>query len=101
MKPNTTTRNTIFLLMNTKIKTMNNYKITNLTSRAKHYLNEEEKDNFFTKNRIYQNNKYQYSITNLTKQKRTRINKILTNIQLFCFFVLTICTTILIIEKYY
>lgn len=80
---------------------MNNYKITNLSTGAMHYLNEEEKDNFFTTNRIYQNNEYKYSITNLTKQKRVKRTKILDNIQLICFFALTICTTILIIEKYY
>tara|TARA_R110002072_G_scaffold15536_1_gene62088 strand:+ start:513 stop:755 length:243 start_codon:yes stop_codon:yes gene_type:complete len=80
---------------------MNNYKITNLTTGARHYLNEQEKDNFFTNNRIYQNNKYQYSITNLTKQKRKRANKILDNIAFVCFFAATILSTILIIENYY
>ena len=33
-----------------KTKIMNNYKITNLTSGARHFLNEEEKQIFFTKN---------------------------------------------------
>ena len=42
-----------------------------------------------------------YNIVNLTELKRTRINKILTNVQLFCFFTLTILTTIYIIENFY
>ena len=81
---------------------MNNYKITNLTSGAIHFLNEEEKVNFFTKN-CYQSKTgiIKYNIINLTRQKRTRINKILTNVQLFCFFALTILTTVYIIENFY
>ena len=75
---------------------MNKYKITNLRSNKIYFLNEEETANFFVKNKA-QN----YSITNLTEQKRKRINKILTNVQLVCFFAVTILTTILIIEKYY
>jgi len=80
---------------------MNNYKITNLTTGARHFLNEEEKDNFFNINRIYKNNKYQYSITNLTKQKRIKRNKILDNIAFVCFFAATVLITILIIENNY
>ena len=81
---------------------MNNYKITNLTSGARHYLNEEEKENFFTKN-CYQSKSglVRYDIINLTEQKRIRINKILDNIQFVCFFALTILTTVYIIENFY
>lgn len=75
---------------------MTNYKITNKKSKRNYFLNEEETSNFFVKNKA-QN----YDIINLTEQKRIRVNKILTNIQLICFFALTILTTILIIEKYY
>tara|TARA_R110002020_G_scaffold54058_1_gene151008 strand:+ start:714 stop:941 length:228 start_codon:yes stop_codon:yes gene_type:complete len=75
---------------------MNNYKITNLRTNKSYFLNDEETTNFFVKNKA-QN----YSITNLTKQKRKRVNKILDNIQLFCFFALTILTTIYIIENFY
>jgi ABC-type uncharacterized transport system involved in gliding motility auxiliary subunit len=75
---------------------MNNYKITNLRSNKDYFLNEEEKTNFFTKNKL-QN----YSITNLTEQKRKRINKILTNVQLVCFFALTVLLTVYIIENNY
>ena len=81
---------------------MNNYKITNLTSGARHFLNEEEKEIFFTKN-CYQSKSgiIRYDILNLTEQKRIKRNKILDNIQLVCFFALTILLTILIIENYY
>tara|TARA_R110002050_G_scaffold96673_1_gene200979 strand:- start:1672 stop:1917 length:246 start_codon:yes stop_codon:yes gene_type:complete len=81
---------------------MNNYKITNLTSGARHYLNQEEKENFFTKN-CYQSKSglVRYDIINLTEQKRIKRNKILDNIQLICFFALTILITVYIIETYY
>ena len=75
---------------------MNNYKITNLTSGARHYLNEEEKTNFFTKNK-----KMNYKEVNLTELKRIRVNKILDNIAIVCFFAATVLSTILIIENYY
>jgi hypothetical protein len=75
---------------------MNNYKITNLRSRKNYFLNEEETANFFKKNKV-QN----YSIINLTEQKRIKRNKILNNIALVCFFGAILLTTILIIEKYY
>ena len=75
---------------------MNNYKITNKKSKKVYLLNENQTTIFFKKNKI-QN----YNIVNLTELKRTRINKILTNVQLFCFFTLTILTTIYIIENFY
>lgn len=75
---------------------MNNYKITNLTSGKNYFLNEEEKENFFKKNKV-QN----YNIINLTEQKRIKRNKILDTISIVCFFAATILSTILIIEKYY
>jgi hypothetical protein len=75
---------------------MNKYKITNLTSGKNYFLNEEEKTNFFKKNKI-QN----YNIINLTELKRIRINKILDNIALVCFFGAILLTTILIIENNY
>ena len=75
---------------------MNNYKITNLRTNKDYFLNEEETANFFVKNKA-QN----YSITNLTEQKRKRINKILTNVQLVSFFSLTVLLTAYIIENNY
>jgi hypothetical protein len=81
---------------------MNNYKITNLTSGARHFLNEKEKANFFIKN-CYQSKTgaIRYDIVNLTEQKRIKRNKILDNIAIVCFFAATILSTILIIETYY
>jgi hypothetical protein len=75
---------------------MNKYKITNLTSGKNYFLNEKEKANFFIKNKL-QN----YSITNLTEQKRIKRNKILDTITFVCFFGATVLSTVLIIEKYY
>jgi len=75
---------------------MNNYKISNLSSSKNYFLNEEEKTNFFKKNKI-QN----YTVLNLTEVKRIRHNKILDTIQLSTLFVAIILTTVLIIENYY
>ena len=75
---------------------MNNYKITNLKTSKEFFLNEKELTNFFKKNKI-QN----YDIINLSELKRIKRNKIVDNIQLFCFFAITILSTILIIENYY
>ena len=75
---------------------MNKYKIINLTSGAIHFLNEEEKENFFNKNKI-QN----YNIINLTELKIIKRNKILDTVQLTTLFIAIILTTVLVIEKYY
>jgi|TARA_R110000824_G_scaffold12668_1_gene55549 hypothetical protein len=75
---------------------MNNYKIINLKTNKEFFLNEEETTNFFKKNKV-QN----YNIINLTEQKRIRINKTLNNVQLICFFALTILLTVYIIENFY
>ena len=75
---------------------MNKYKITNLRTKKNYFLNEEEKEKFFIKNK-----KQNYNIINLTELKRIRANKILDNIAIFSFFAATVLTTILIIETYY
>ena len=75
---------------------MNKYKITNLRTGKNYFLNEEEKTNFFIKNKV-QN----YNEINLTELKRIRYNKILDNIQLTTLFFAIIITIIVIIEKYY
>ena len=75
---------------------MNNYKITNLRSKRDYFLNEDEMITFFNKNKVKN-----YSITNLTEQKRIKRNKILDTIALVCFFVATVLTTVLIIEYNY
>ena len=73
-----------------------NYKIVNLRTNKNYFLNEEEKTNFFKKNKV-QN----YDIINLSELKRIKRNDILDNIVLLCFFGTFLLTTILIIEKYY
>ena len=75
---------------------MNKYKITNLRTDKNYFLNEEEKEKFFIKNKV-QN----YNIINLTELKRIKRNKILDTIAIVCFFAATILSTILIIENYY
>ena len=60
-----------------------------------YFLNEEEAANFFVKNKA-QN----YSITNLTKQKRTRINKILDVVVYFCIIGASILATLIYIQNY-
>jgi hypothetical protein len=75
---------------------MNKYKITNLRTNKKFFLNEEEKEKFFIKNKV-QN----YNILNLTEKQRIKRNKILDNIAFVCFFAATVLSIILIIEKYY
>ena len=75
---------------------MTNYKITNKKSKRNYFLNQDELITFFNKNKV-QN----YSIINLTEQKRIKRNKILDNIALLCFFGAFLLTSILIIEKYY
>ena len=75
---------------------MNNYKITNLRTNKEYFLNEEEKENFFKKNKL-QN----YKEDNLTELKRIKRNKILDNIAVVCFFAATVLSIILIIENYY
>jgi len=75
---------------------MNNYKITNLKTGKNYFLNEEEKENFFKKNKVQD-----YNIINLSELKRIKRNKILDNIAIVCFFAATVLSTILIIEKYY
>ena len=50
---------------------MNKYKITNLKSKAIYLFNEQQKDNFFKKNSIYNTDKkiYNYSIKKQTDKK--------------------------------
>jgi len=75
---------------------MNKYKITNLRTKKNYFLNEEEKEKFFIKNK-----KQNYNITNLTELKRIRYNKILDTIQLTTLFFAILITIVVIIEKYY
>tara|TARA_R100001463_G_scaffold49728_1_gene99723 strand:+ start:470 stop:697 length:228 start_codon:yes stop_codon:yes gene_type:complete len=75
---------------------MDNYKIINKKNGRTYLLNEDQMLLFLRKNKV-QN----YNIINLTKEKTIKRNNILTNIAVFCFFIATILTTILIIELYY
>ena len=74
---------------------MENFKTVNKNTNATYFLNEEELINFFKKNSVRN-----YSITNLTKQKRTRINKILDVVVYFCIIGASILATLLYIQNY-
>ena len=70
---------------------MDNYKITNLSTNAIYYLNEQEKRNFFKLNDFFINGVYLYSIINLSELKRNRKEKIVDFLlwsALFCAFTL-------------
>ena len=74
---------------------MENYKIVNKKINAIYFLNEEELTNFFKKNRV-QN----YSITNLTKAKAKKINKMLDVVAHLCIIGASILGTLLYIQNY-
>lgn len=74
---------------------MENFKTVNKNTNATYYLNEEELINFFKKNSV-QN----YSITNLTKQKRTRTNKMLDVVAHLCIIGASILATLIYIQNY-
>ena len=71
------------------------YKTVNKNTNATYFLNEEELITFFKKNRV-QN----YSITNLTKQKRTRTNKMLDVVAHLCVVGASILATLIYIQNY-
>ena len=72
-----------------------NYKIVNRNTEATHFLNEEEKTNFFIKNKV-QN----YNEINLTEQKRIRINKMLDVVAQLAIVGASILATLLYIQNY-
>ena len=74
---------------------MENFKTVNKNTNATYFLNEEELINFFKKNSI-QN----YSITNLTKQKRIRINKMLDVVAHLCVVGASILAILIYIKNY-
>ena len=74
---------------------MENFKTVNKNTNATYFLNEEELITFFKKNKV-QN----YSITNLSKQKRKRINKILDVVAHLCIIGASILGTLLYIQNY-
>ena len=71
------------------------YKTVNKNTNATYFLNEEELITFFKKNKV-QN----YSITNLSKQKRKRINKILDVVAHLFIIGASVLGTLLYIQNY-
>ena len=74
---------------------MENFKTVNKNTNATYFLNEDELINFFKKNRV-QN----YSITNLTEQKRTRTNKMLDLVAHLAILGASILATLIYIQNY-
>ncbi len=72
-----------------------NYKTVNKNTNATYFLNQEELITFFKKNKVQK-----YSITNLTKQKRKRINKILDVVAHLCIIGVSILATLIYIQNY-
>ena len=72
-----------------------NYKIVNNNTGATYFLNEKEKKNFFIKNKL-QN----YNETNLTEQRRIRINKLLDVVTNLSIVGASILATLLYIQNY-
>lgn len=78
-----------------------NYKIVNRNTGATHFLNEEEKITFFTKN-CYQSRigAVKYDIYNLTKERAKRRNKMLDVVVHFCIIGASILATLIYIQNY-
>ena len=74
---------------------MENFKIVNKKRNKTYFLNEEELINFFKQNTV-QN----WNIVNLTKQKRTRINKILDVVAHLSIVGASILATLIYIQNY-
>jgi len=74
---------------------MENFKIVNKKRNKTYFLNEEELINFFK-----QNNVQNWNIVNLTKQKRTRTNKMLDVVVHLCIIGASILGTLLYIQNY-
>ena len=72
-----------------------NYKIVNNNTGATYFLNEKEKINFFTKNKV-QN----YNEINLTEQKRIRIHKMLDVVAQLAIVGASILATLIYIQNY-
>ena len=80
---------------------MKNFKVTNLKSKVVHYLNEIEKDQFFTKNSLGN-----YKRENVQELKRERYNKKLHDfafsvglIAIFTILLFMMCGTFSLIDS--
>ena len=71
------------------------YKIVNNNTGATYFLNEEEKTNFFIKNK-----EQNYNEINLTKERAKRINKMLDVVAQLAIVGASILATLLYIQNY-
>ena len=74
---------------------MENWKIVNNNTGATYFLNEEEKTNFFIKNK-----EQNYNEINLTKERAKRINKMLDVVAQLAIVGASILATLLYIQNY-
>ena len=74
---------------------MENWKIVNNNTGATYFLNEEEKTNFFIKNK-----EQNYNEINLTKERAKRRNKMLDVVAHLCIVGASILATLLYIQNY-
>jgi len=74
---------------------MEKFKIVNKNTGATYFLNEEEKTNFFIKNKL-QN----YNEINLTKERAKRVNKMLDVVAHLCIIGASILATLIYIQNY-
>jgi len=74
---------------------MNNYKITNKKTKVAHLMNGGELANFMHKNNIKN-----YSIKNLTEQKKQRINNFLNFVAYVSIIVASMLMTTIYINTY-
>ena len=63
---------------------MDNYKITNLKTKASIYLNKKEKEIFFTKNNYFEEGKYNYKVQNIKDIRHKKTENLL-------FTIITLC----------
>ena len=74
---------------------MENWKIVNKNTGAAYFLNEEEKTNFFIKNK-----EQNYNEINLTKERAKRINKLLDIVAQLAIVGASILATLIYIQNY-
>lgn len=75
---------------------MNTYKITNLDNNKSYFLNQKEKNNFFTKNNIKN-----YKEENITEAKRIKHNKRMDILAALCLLTGFICLILIYIQSNY
>jgi len=80
---------------------MKNWKIVNRNTGATYFLNEKQKETFFSINGYFdKDGGYKYDRYNLTKAKAIRTNKMLDLVAHLCIIGVSILGTLLYIQNY-